>query len=116
MKAIVITKPGGPEVLQLQERPEPKPAPGEVLINVFAAGINRPDIAQRKGHYPPPPGASPDIPGLEIAGIVVEAGKECSTWKIGDKVCALVAGGGYAEYCTVPEGQCLADSRKPFIC
>ena len=107
MKAIVITKPGGPEVLQLQERPEPRPAPGEVLINVFAAGINRPDIAQRKGHYPPPPGAPSDIPGLEIAGIVVEAGKDCSTWKTGDKVCALVAGGGYAEYCTVPEGQCL---------
>jgi NADPH:quinone reductase len=76
-------------------------------VRVFAAGINRPDVAQRKGHYPPPAGASPDIPGLEIAGVITELGKDAFTWKVGDKVCGLVAGGGYAEYCAVPEGQCL---------
>ena len=108
MKAVVITTPGPPEVLQVQERPDPKPAEGEVLIKIFAAGINRPDVAQRKGHYPPPAGASPDIPGLEIAGVVAELGNGAFTWKVGDKVCALVAGGGYAEYCVVPEGQCLS--------
>jgi NADPH2:quinone reductase len=107
MKAIVITKSGDPEVLELLERSEPKPAADEVLIQVFAAGINRPDVAQRKGHYPPPANASPDIPGLEVAGFVAALGKDCSTWKVGDKVCALVTGGGYAEYCSVPEGQCL---------
>lgn len=107
MKAIVITKPGEPDVLQIHVRPQPTPETREVLVNVFAAGVNRPDIAQRKGHYPPPPGASPDVPGLEIAGIIIALGKECSRWKIGDKVCALLTGGGYAEYCTVPEGQCL---------
>ena len=107
MRAIVITKPGSPDVLQVQERPVPIPKKGEVLIKVFAAGINRPDVAQRKGHYPPPPGASPDIPGLEIAGIIEAIGKDSSAWKLGDKVCALITGGGYAEYCTVPEGQCL---------
>jgi len=107
MKAVVITNPGGPEVLQVQERPVPVPSVGEILIKVFAAGVNRPDIAQRKGNYPPPAGASPDIPGLEIAGIVEALGKDCFNWKIGDKVCALVTGGGYAEYCAVPEGQCL---------
>jgi NADPH2:quinone reductase len=107
MKAVVITKPGGPEVLQVMERPIPDPGVREVLIKVFAAGVNRPDVAQRKGNYPPPSGASPDIPGLEIAGIVETLGKDCSNWKVGDKVCALVAGGGYAEYCVVPEGQCL---------
>jgi len=107
MKAIVITKPGEPEVLQVRDRPEPNPEPGEVLVKVFAAGINRPDVAQRKGNYPPPPGASPDIPGLEIAGVIIALGKDCLRWRVGDKVCALVAGGGYAEYCTVPEGQCL---------
>jgi NADPH:quinone reductase len=107
MKAIVITGPGGPAVLKLLERPEPAPGDHEVLVNVHAAGVNRPDIAQRKGNYPPPPGASPDIPGLEIAGTVVGVGKHCSRWSAGDKVCALVSGGGYAEYCAVPEGQCL---------
>ena len=107
MKAIVITKPGDPEVLQLQDRPQPVPNATEVLVRVSAAGINRPDVAQRKGHYPPPLGASPDIPGLEIAGTVVGAGKDCVRWKIGDKICALVSGGGYAEFCAVPEGQCL---------
>jgi NADPH2:quinone reductase len=107
MKAIVITQPGGPEVLQIAERPRPQPAPGEVLIKVAAAGVNRPDVAQRKGSYPPPPGVPKDIPGLEVAGIIVETGSDCRRWNVGDKVCALVAGGGYAEYCAAPEGQCL---------
>ena len=107
MKAIVITHPGGPEVLQLAERPVPTYMSGEVLIKVAAAGINRPDIAQRKGSYPPPPGASPDIPGLEISGNVIETGSTVNRWKTGDKVCALLAGGGYAEYCTVAQWQCL---------
>jgi NADPH:quinone reductase len=107
LKAVVITKPGAPEVLQLQDRPVPEPASGEVLVKVFAVGINRPDVAQRKGHYPPPPGASPDIPGLEISGVVERLGKGSSILKVGDEICALVSGGGYAEFCTVPEGQCL---------
>lgn len=107
MKAIVITRPGEPEVLQVETRPVPDPRPGEVLIRVFAAGINRPDVAQRKGHYPPPPGASPDIPGLEIAGIIEEVGQDTSRWRVGDRVCALVTGGGYATYCCAPGGQCL---------
>ena len=107
MKAIVIDKPGNPEVLQLREKSKPEPAAQEVLVKVAAAGINRPDVAQRKGHYPPPPGASPDIPGLEIAGTIVAVGASVSRWRIGDKVCALVTGGGYAEYCVVPEGQAL---------
>jgi NADPH2:quinone reductase len=106
MKAVVITQPGGPEVLQVAERPVPAYAADEVLVKVAAAGINRPDVHQRKGNYPPPPGASL-IPGLEIAGIVVETGAHITRWKVGDKVCALVTGGGYAEYCNVPEGQCL---------
>ncbi|MEO3404284.1 NAD(P)H-quinone oxidoreductase [Mucilaginibacter sp. CAU 1740] len=107
MKAIVITQPGGPEVLQLAERPTPQCQPNEVLIKVFAAGINRPDVFQRKGNYPPPPGAPADIPGLEVAGVITEVGEIVTRWKIGDKVCALVIGGGYAEYCPAPEGQCL---------
>jgi NADPH2:quinone reductase len=107
MKAIVITHPGGPEVLQMVERPIPAYSANEVLVKVSAAGINRPDVSQRKGHYPPPPGASPDIPGLEIAGTVIEVGVDVTRWKTGDKICALVTGGGYAEYCNVPEGQCL---------
>jgi NADPH2:quinone reductase len=107
MKAIVITQPGGPEVLQLADRPKPLIAPDEVLIKVMAAGINRPDVFQRKGNYPPPAGAPPDIPGLEIAGTIAEVGEAVTRWKTGDKVCALVTGGGYAEYCNVPEGQCL---------
>ncbi len=85
----------------------PEPGTGEVLVKIFAAGINRPDVAQRKGHYPPPPGASADIPGLEISGVVERLGKDSSTWKVGDKICALVSGAGYAEYCSVPDGQCL---------
>jgi NADPH2:quinone reductase len=107
MKAVVITHPGGPEVLQLMERPEPSFAANEVLVKVAAAGINRPDIFQRKGNYPPPAGAPQDIPGLEIAGTVVQKGPDVTRWKVGDKVCALVCGGGYAAYCNVPEGQCL---------
>src|ERR1700744_2149588 len=107
MKAVVITYPGGPEVLQLQDRPKPSFSSNEVLVKVSAAGINRPDIFQRKGNYPPPAGAPQDIPGLEIAGTIAEVGAGVSRWKVGDKVCALITGGGYAEYCNVPEGQCL---------
>jgi NADPH2:quinone reductase len=107
MKAITIAQPGGPEVLRLTERPQPQPSAGEVLIKVAAAGVNRPDVAQRKGSYPPPPGAPQDIPGLEIAGVVEAIGTGVTRWKVGDKVCALVIGGGYAGYCAVPEGQCL---------
>nr|WP_294943230.1 NAD(P)H-quinone oxidoreductase [uncultured Mucilaginibacter sp.] len=107
MKAIIITHPGGPEVLQLEERPMPIYTDNEVLIKVMAAGINRPDVFQRKGNYPPPEGAPKDIPGLELAGIVTEVGADVIRWKIGDKVCALVMGGAYAEYCAAPERQCL---------
>jgi NADPH2:quinone reductase len=107
MKAVVITQAGAPDVLQIQERPKPKPAAGEVLIKVSAAGINRPDVFQRRGNYPPPPNAPQDIPGLEIAGTITEVGTYVTRWQIGDKVCALVVGGGYAEYCVAPEGQCL---------
>ena len=106
MTAIEIREPGGPEVLVPAERPRPAPGPGEVLVNVAAAGVNRPDVMQRRGSYPPPPGAS-DIPGLEIAGTVEEAGAGVTEWRVGDRVCALVAGGGYAEYCTAPVPQCL---------
>jgi len=107
MKAVVITQPGAPEVLQLTERPQPVPLSHEVLIKVAAAGINRPDVFQRKGNYPPPPGAPQDIPGLEIAGTIEAVGDNVTQWKPGDRVCALVIGGGYAEYCTAPEGSCL---------
>lgn len=107
MKAIVITQPGAPDVLQLAERPVPEYVPTEVLVRVHASGVNRPDVYQRKGNYPPPQGAPADIPGLEIAGVVEKVGAEVSRWKVGDKICALVIGGGYAEYCSVPEGQCL---------
>lgn len=107
MKAVVITQPGAPEVLQLTERPQPVPLPHEVLIKVLAAGINRPDVFQRKGNYPPPPGAPQDIPGLEVAGTIEAVGDNVTQWKPGDRVCALVIGGGYAKYCTAPEGSCL---------
>src|SRR6201985_2761177 len=107
MKAVVITHPGGPEVLKLEEKPKPNFAPNEVLIKVAAAGVNRPDVFQRKGNYPPPPGAPQDIPGLAIAGTIVATGASVTRWKTGDKVCALVMGGGYAESCNVPAGQCL---------
>ncbi len=105
MQAIEIAQPGGPEVLRLAERAVPKPGPGEVLLKVAAAGVNRPDVLQRLGLYPPPPGA-PDIPGLEVAGLVVAAG-EGAEQAVGGEVCALVAGGGYAEYCVAPAGTCL---------
>jgi NADPH:quinone reductase len=105
MRAIEIAGHGGPEVLRLVERPVPDPAPGEVLIRVAAAGVNRPDIMQRMGKYPPPPGAS-DLPGLEVSGEIVAA-REVSAFDVGQPVCALVAGGGYAEYCAAPAEQCL---------
>ncbi len=106
MRAVEIVAPGGPGQLRLASRPTPRPDAGEVLVKVAAAGVNRPDVLQRMGVYPPPPGAS-DIPGLEVAGIVVAAGQG-ATHLIGSPVCALVAGGGYAEYCLAPIGTCLA--------
>jgi NADPH2:quinone reductase len=106
MRAIGMERPGGPEVLVPQERPVPQPGPGEILVAVEAAGVNRPDVLQRQGGYPPPPGA-PDIPGLEIAGRVSAVGDGVSRWTIGDAVCALVAGGGYAAFCTVHESNAL---------
>jgi NADPH:quinone reductase len=106
MTAVEIAHPGGPEVLRPVSRPTPAPGPREVLIAVVAAGVNRPDILQRQGQYAPPPGAS-DIPGLEVAGRVVGRGKDVGEWSDGDTVCALVAGGGYAEYCAAPAVQCL---------
>jgi putative PIG3 family NAD(P)H quinone oxidoreductase len=109
VRAVEISASGGPEVLQLVERPDPRPGAGELLVRVHAAGVNRPDVMQRQGKYPPPAGAS-DIPGLEIAG-VVENANGCSRWREGDAVCALVAGGGYAELCVVPEPQALPIPR-----
>ena len=106
MQAIDPASPGGPEVLVLTERPVPQPGAGEVLIRVAAAGVNRPDVLQRKGGYPPPPGA-PSIPGLEVAGEIVAAGAEVDTVVIGQPVCALLGGGGYAAYAVAPYGQCL---------
>ena len=106
MRAVEIAKPGGPEVLRPAERPVPSPKPHEILIKVAAAGVNRPDIVQREGNYPPPPDAS-DLPGLEVAGEVAAVGDAVTLWKPGDKVCALVHGGGYAEYCVTPEAQAL---------
>lgn len=110
MKAVEISQPGGPEVLVLTERPVPEPGPGEVLIKVSAAGINRPDVFQRAGNYPPPPGAS-DLPGLEVAGEIVGGDLAAGEFTLGDRVCALVAGGGYAEYCVAPALQCLPVPR-----
>ncbi|UCD70358.1 MAG: NAD(P)H-quinone oxidoreductase [Betaproteobacteria bacterium] len=106
MQAIEIAKPGPPDVLHPVTRPLPEPATGEVLIRVSAAGVNRPDVMQRLGMYPPPPGA-PDVPGLEVSGTVVRLGSGASRWKAGDRVCALVAGGGYAEYVAAPWQQCM---------
>ncbi|MDX1710807.1 MAG: NAD(P)H-quinone oxidoreductase [Rhodovibrionaceae bacterium] len=106
MTAIEIPEPGGPEALKPGKRPVPEPGEGEILIKVAAAGVNRPDVMQRQGNYPPPPGAS-DIPGLEVAGTVAAAGPGASEWKVGDDVLALVTGGGYAEYCVAPVGQVL---------
>ncbi|WP_371764374.1 NAD(P)H-quinone oxidoreductase [Massilia sp.] len=106
MRAIEIVQPGGPEVLQPCERPMPELKPGEILIRVHAAGVNRPDVFQRLGQYPVPPGAS-DLPGLEVAGEIVDGDLGDSGFKRGDLVCALVQGGGYAEYCAAPLAQCL---------
>jgi len=106
MTAIGIPKPGGPEALVPEQRPVPKPGPNEILVKVAAAGVNRPDVAQRTGNYPPPPGAS-DIPGLEIAGEVIALGAGATRFKIGDKMMALVPGGGYAQYCTAHETHAL---------
>ena len=106
MTAIAISAPGGPEMLQPVTRPAPQPGPGEVLIRVAAAGVNRPDVLQRMGFYPPPPGAS-DLPGLEVAGTIVAVGAGGDPEHLGQHVCALVAGGGYAEYCVAPAGSCL---------
>jgi putative PIG3 family NAD(P)H quinone oxidoreductase len=106
MRAVEIREPGPPEVLTLGERPVPAPGPGEVLVRVAAAGVNRPDCLQRRGAYPPPPGVT-DIPGLEVAGVVAARAADVATPVVGERVCALVAGGGYAEYCTVPAVQCL---------
>jgi NADPH2:quinone reductase len=110
MTAIAIPTPGGPDALVAQRRPVPKPGVGELLVKVAAAGVNRPDVLQRQGNYAPPPGAT-DIPGLEIAGEVVASGGQAGPWKTGDKLCALVAGGGYAEYCLAPAPQCLPIPR-----
>jgi putative PIG3 family NAD(P)H quinone oxidoreductase len=107
---IEIARPGPPEVLRPVRRPVVPPGPGEVLVRVAAAGLNRPDLLQREGKYPPPPGAS-DIPGLEVAGEVAAVGADAAPWREGDAVCALVAGGGYAEYCLVPAPQCLPIPR-----
>jgi NADPH:quinone reductase len=107
MKAIVIIEPGGPEKLVVREREIPIPGRNEILIKVRAAGVNRPDVAQRIGKYPPPKGAPPDIPGLEVSGIVHQLGEGVKSLEIGDQVCALVAGGGYAEYVLAPDEQCL---------
>jgi NADPH:quinone reductase len=106
MTAIDPAGPGGPDVLQAVTRPVPKPGAQEVLIRVAAAGVNRPDIIQREGRYPPPPGA-PSIPGLEVAGEIIALGEGVTVEMLGQQVCTLVAGGGYAEYCTAPIGQCL---------
>ena len=117
MTVVAISKPGGPEVLIPEQRALPVPGAGELLVKVMAAGVNRPDVAQRSGAYPPPPGAS-DLPGLEIAGEVVATGSGVSRHKVGDKVMSLVAGGGYAEYCithethamSVPKGLSMTDA------
>ena len=117
MHVIEIAAYGAPEVLRPGERPMPLPGPGELRIRVLASGINRPDVLQRTGNYPVPPGAS-DIPGLEVAG-VVEHGDDQELahagFKLGDRVCALVAGGGYAEYCVAPIGQCLVLVNCSFV-
>jgi len=107
MKAVIITTPGKAKVLKLEEREIPTIDKNEVLIQVKAAGVNRPDVMQREGKYPAPPGAQKDIPGLEVAGIVEKAGADVKQWKVGDQVCALVAGGGYAEFVNADAGSCL---------
>jgi putative PIG3 family NAD(P)H quinone oxidoreductase len=106
MLAIAITQFGSPQVLQPVTLPDPTPGPGEVLIRVLAAGVARADVLQRKGHYPPPPGAS-EIPGLDAAGVIEAAGSQVISWQPGDRVCAILTGGGYAERCVAPAGQVL---------
>jgi len=106
MHAVEIPQPGPPEVLKPIERPDPVPAAGEVLIRVAAAGVNRPDVLQRRGAYPPPPGAS-DLPGLEVSGTIETTGDSVTDWRVGDRVCALLSGGGYATLCVAPAVQCL---------
>jgi len=110
MQVVEITRPGGPEVLRTATRPVPQPKAGEVLIRVAAAGVNRPDCLQRAGSYAPPPGAS-DLPGLEVSGTVVKLGSGVTQWREGDQLCALVPGGGYAQYCVTPAGHCLPIPR-----
>ena len=106
MRAVVITHPGGPGVLRPEEVPDPVPGPGEVLVAVAAAGLNRADVLQRQGHYPPPPGAPP-YPGMECSGRIIELGPEVTGWQVGDEVCALLGGGAYTEKVAVPQGQLL---------
>jgi NADPH2:quinone reductase len=106
MTAVAISQPGGPEVLVPESRPLPQPGPHDLLIKVAAAGVNRPDVSQRSGSYPPPPGAS-DLPGLEVAGEVAAIGSAVTRWKVGDKVMSLTAGGGYAQYCLAPESHAM---------
>src|SRR6202166_5464822 len=114
MTAIAVREPGGPDVLIAQTRPVGAPGPGEVLVKIAAAGVNRPDVMQRQGLYPPPPGA-PDIPGLEIAGEIVALGPGAKRWKTGDRVMALVIGGGYAEYCLAHGSHALPVSGLPMV-
>src|SRR5215813_9193559 len=114
MTVIGIKTPGGPEALVPEERPVPTPGEGEILVKVNAAGVNRPDVMQRQGLYPPPPGA-PDIPGLEIAGEIVALGPNVKRWKIGDRVMALVVGGGYSEYCVAHESHALPVSGLSMV-
>jgi NADPH:quinone reductase-like Zn-dependent oxidoreductase len=106
MYAVTITAPGGPKVLQWSEVDDPSPGPDEVIIDVTAAGVNRADLLQRAGHYPPPPGASP-YPGLECSGVIAEVGRDVTQWRVGDRVCALLAGGGYAQRVAVAASQVL---------
>jgi NADPH:quinone reductase len=106
MRFVGLSHAGPPEVLHIEIGPTPRPSSGEVLVRVAAAGVNRPDVLQRQGSYPPPPGASP-ILGLDIAGVVTEVGDRVTRWRVGDRVCGLVAGGGYAEWCVAPADQCL---------
>jgi NADPH:quinone reductase-like Zn-dependent oxidoreductase len=114
MTAIAIKAPGGSDMLVPEQRPMPQPGAGEILVKVEAAGVNRPDVMQRQGNYPPPPGA-PDIPGLEIAGEVAALGPNVKRWKLGDRVMALVVGGGYAEYCLAHESHALPLSGLSMI-
>src|SRR5436305_7221635 len=106
MRAIVIREPGGPDVLEWTEVPDPTPGPGEVLVDVAASAVNRADLLQRAGHYDPPPG-TPPYPGLECSGRISELGRNVTGWQIGDEVCALLSGGGYAERVAVPQGQLM---------